>query len=120
MTKLDINNYATRKTLAQGMLDLALLTANAAQLKYILTIGSAHPFFMLLLVLVIASIVLQVLQAITIIILAILLDINKVEEQRKSVIFNNVLMCLTVLSVTINVVISAFDMKSQSKVFTSE
>ncbi|KFM68875.1 Ninjurin-1, partial [Stegodyphus mimosarum] len=33
---LDNNIYSTKKTVAQGMMDLALLTANASQLKLIL------------------------------------------------------------------------------------
>ncbi|KZS09722.1 Ninjurin C-like protein [Daphnia magna] len=33
---LDAKKYATKKTIAQGMLDIALLTANASQLKYVL------------------------------------------------------------------------------------
>ena len=36
--RLDANRYATKKTIAQGMLDVALLTANASQLKYILQV----------------------------------------------------------------------------------
>ena len=36
--KLNVNYYATKKTISQGMLDIALLTANAAQLKYILQV----------------------------------------------------------------------------------
>lgn len=40
---MDANRYATKKTIAQGMLDIALLTANASQLKYILQVsGSIH------------------------------------------------------------------------------
>uniref|UniRef100_A0A182UAV3 Uncharacterized protein n=1 Tax=Anopheles melas TaxID=34690 RepID=A0A182UAV3_9DIPT len=57
---LNLNSYATRKSIAQGMLDLALLTANASQLKYILTVGETHQFYHLLLVLIIVSISLQV------------------------------------------------------------
>lgn len=57
---LNLNDYATRKTIAQGMLDLALLTANAAQLKRIMTIGNAHRFYYLLMVLITISICLQV------------------------------------------------------------
>lgn len=60
---LNINNYATRKTLAQGMLDLALLTANAAQLKRIMTIGPANNFYYLLVTLISISILLQVVVA---------------------------------------------------------
>ena len=42
------------------MLDVALLTANASQLKYVLTAGDRHPFYDLMLSLIIISIILQV------------------------------------------------------------
>ena len=59
---MDANRYATKKTIAQGMLDVALLTANASQLKYVLQLGeNVHPFYHLMLALIIVSIVLQVL-----------------------------------------------------------
>lgn len=57
---LDVNRYATKKTIAQGMLDIALLTANANQLKYILQVGEKHEFYKPLLVLIATSILLQV------------------------------------------------------------
>ena len=58
---LDANRYATKKTIAQGLLDVALLTANASQLKYVLQVGREnHPFYDLMLALIITSIVLQV------------------------------------------------------------
>ncbi|XP_052743762.1 ninjurin-1 isoform X1 [Bicyclus anynana] len=56
---LDANRYATKKTVAQGMLDIALLTSNASQLKYVLQVGPKHEFYMLLLVLISVSIILQ-------------------------------------------------------------
>lgn len=40
-----MNKYATKKTVAQGMLDIALLTANASQLKYVLQLGQRHEFY---------------------------------------------------------------------------
>lgn len=55
----------------------------------------------------------QVFQAVMIIILAMVLDINKVEQHKKSDILNNLLIIFTVISVVINVIISAFDMRSQ-------
>uniref|UniRef100_A0A8D8JRA7 Ninjurin-2 n=1 Tax=Culex pipiens TaxID=7175 RepID=A0A8D8JRA7_CULPI len=113
MTRLDINNYATRKSFVQGMLDLALLTANAAQLKYLLSVGEAHPFYTILFSLIITSIALQVVQAIIIIILVLVLNINKTEEQNKSNIVNNVLMCISIVSVVINIIINAFDMRNE-------
>ena len=36
--KLDVNFYNTKKSMAQGMMDIALLSANAAHLKYILQV----------------------------------------------------------------------------------
>ena len=38
-SKLNANRYATKKTIAQGMLDIALLASNASQLKYVLTVS---------------------------------------------------------------------------------
>ena len=58
---LDANRYATKKTIAQGLLDVALLTANASQLKYVLQVGyDKHPFYYLMLSLIIISMILQV------------------------------------------------------------
>lgn len=52
---INMNQYATKKTLAQGMLDLALLTA-----KVLVGRGHLHPYYTLLLTLIIISIGLQV------------------------------------------------------------
>lgn len=57
---LDVNKYATKKTIAQGLLDVALLTANASQLKYVLQVGEKHEFYTLMLTLISISIILQV------------------------------------------------------------
>ncbi|EAT45325.1 AAEL003398-PA, partial [Aedes aegypti] len=60
LKSMDANRYATKKTIAQGMLDIALLTANASQLKYILQVGEKHEFYTLMLTLISISIILQV------------------------------------------------------------
>ena len=58
---LDANSYATKKTIAQGLLDVALLTANASQLKNVLQVGADnHMFYYFMLSLIIISIILQV------------------------------------------------------------
>ncbi|XP_037032741.1 ninjurin-2 isoform X2 [Bradysia coprophila] len=61
---MDANRYATKKTIAQGMLDIALLTANASQLKYILQVGHKHEFYTLMLTLISVSIIMQVTAAV--------------------------------------------------------
>ena len=58
---LDANRYATKQTIALGMMDVALLTANASQLKHVLQEGAAtHPFYYLMLTCIIISMILQV------------------------------------------------------------
>jgi len=58
--KNGFNLYATKKTVAQGLLDLALLTTNVTQLKHIIIIGDLHPFYHLILAGVSSSLILQV------------------------------------------------------------
>uniref|UniRef100_A0A1B6H7N2 Uncharacterized protein n=2 Tax=Homalodisca liturata TaxID=320908 RepID=A0A1B6H7N2_9HEMI len=56
----DVNVYQQKKTLAQGMMDLALLTANANQLRYVLDAGSVHTYYYVNLIFILTSIALQV------------------------------------------------------------
>ncbi|XP_019757899.2 ninjurin-A, partial [Dendroctonus ponderosae] len=41
----DLNVYQHKKTLAQGMMDLALFSANANQLRYVLETFKTHPYY---------------------------------------------------------------------------
>lgn len=60
----DINLYATKKSAAQGLLDLALLMANASQLKHIILTDGDHRFYVAMIALLSASIALQIIVAI--------------------------------------------------------
>ncbi|CAH1181944.1 unnamed protein product [Phyllotreta striolata] len=108
---LDVNKYATKKTIAQGLLDVALLTANASQLKYILQVGEKHEFYALMLSLISISIVLQIVQACLCVILGVTLNINKDVHQENANKANNIVMCINILIMAVNVVINTFDMK---------
>lgn len=55
----DINLYQHKKTLAQGMMDLALFSANANQLRYVLE-SDRHPYFYPGVILIAFSLILQV------------------------------------------------------------
>ncbi|PWA24265.1 hypothetical protein CCH79_00017932, partial [Gambusia affinis] len=57
----DMNHYATKKSAAQSMLDVALLMANSSQLKTILYVGPEYIFYIPLIVLLSLSIILQVI-----------------------------------------------------------
>ncbi|XP_063229531.1 ninjurin-2-like isoform X1 [Bacillus rossius redtenbacheri] len=108
---LDANSYATKKTIAQGMLDIALLTANASQLKYVLQVGEKHEFYSLMVALISVSIILQVVIGIINVTLGSAFNINKQPHQRVANAWNNVVLALNIITTAINVVISAFDMR---------
>ncbi|XP_022910999.2 ninjurin-2 isoform X1 [Onthophagus taurus] len=111
LKKLDANSYATKKTIAQGLLDVALLTANASQLKYILQVGEQHEFYHLMLGLIITSIILQIIQAIVCVFVGSSININKAEEQDNANLANNSILALNILLVIVNVLIAGFEMK---------
>lgn len=54
------NSYAAKKTVAQGMMDVALITANANQLRYLIEYQRQSSTFYLILSLIIISLILQV------------------------------------------------------------
>lgn len=56
---MNITRYQTKKSIAQGMLDISLLTANISQLKYVLQVGQKHEFYTLLIMLLSVVIFLQ-------------------------------------------------------------
>lgn len=55
----DVNIYQHKKTLAQGMMDLALFSANANQLRYVVE-SSQHPYFYPSIIMITFSLVFQV------------------------------------------------------------
>ncbi|XP_034832864.1 ninjurin-A-like isoform X1 [Maniola hyperantus] len=56
----DVNTYQQKKNLAQGMMDLALLSANANQLRYVLESSNAHPYYYPSLTFISLSIIFQI------------------------------------------------------------
>ncbi|XP_011689028.1 PREDICTED: ninjurin-1-like isoform X2 [Wasmannia auropunctata] len=53
------NSFAAKKTVAQGMMDVALITANANQLRYLIEYQRNSPMFYLIMILIIISLLLQ-------------------------------------------------------------
>lgn len=56
----DVNIYQHKKTLAQGMMDLALFSANANQLRYVLESYDRHPYYYPSVILIAFSLLFQV------------------------------------------------------------
>ncbi|XP_015915947.1 ninjurin-1 [Parasteatoda tepidariorum] len=104
---LDANIYATRKTVAQGMLDIALLTANASQLKHVLATADTHDYYLINLILIGSSMTLQVLVGILLVVVG-RWNINKRKEQNIANITNNIIVIIIFLITVVNVLITAF------------
>ncbi|XP_018010284.1 ninjurin-1-like [Hyalella azteca] len=105
---LDVNLYATKKTVAQGMMDLALLTANANQLRYVLESGSVGGLYYNLNVsLICISIIFQVVIGVALIFLG-RYDVSHELHARKADILNNWIVLGVFLITVVNVFISAF------------
>ncbi|XP_020811476.1 ninjurin-1 isoform X3 [Drosophila serrata] len=98
MKAMDANRYATKKTIAQGMLDIALLTANASQLKYILQVGEQHQFYKLMLILISLSIVMQVAAGILLVIQS-LISMHNPKDRRFGFTINHFVDAFIFLSV---------------------
>lgn len=104
---MDLNIYATRKTVAQGMMDIALLTANASQLKQVLRLADAHDYYLINLVLIGTSMTLQIIVGILLVLVG-RWNINNRKEQGVANNTNNVIVILIFLITVVNVLISAF------------
>nr|XP_034823625.1 ninjurin-1 isoform X1 [Pan paniscus] len=57
---INVNHYANKKSAAESMLDIALLMANASQLKAVVEQGPSFAFYVPLVVLISISLVLQI------------------------------------------------------------
>ncbi|XP_061730278.1 ninjurin-1 isoform X2 [Nerophis ophidion] len=64
---LNMNHYANKKSMAESMLDVALLMANASQLKAVMEQGPSFSFYVPLIVLISVSLILQILVGILLI-----------------------------------------------------
>ncbi|OWF55822.1 ninjurin-1-like [Mizuhopecten yessoensis] len=95
--------YAKKKTLAEGLMDVGLMIANASQLKAVLDAGSAHEYYLLLVVLISICLFLQVCIGVLILVLGLTED-NEEEDPRSSKINNSVvglIFAVTVLNIFI-------------------
>lgn len=103
----DLNVYQHKKTLAQGMMDLALLSANANQLRYVLESSERHPYYHFTISFIVASLIFQVLVGIGLVLNS-RYNCNKKEEICKADRINNLITIAIFLVTIINVFISAF------------
>ncbi|XP_039757268.1 uncharacterized protein LOC120631667 isoform X2 [Pararge aegeria] len=103
----DVNTYQQKKNLAQGMMDLALLSANANQLRYVLESSSAHPYYYPSLTFISLSIILQVAVGIGLIMNS-RYDVKDEKDICKADKINNMTVLGVFLVTIVNVFITSF------------
>ncbi|XP_071450115.1 ninjurin-A-like [Hetaerina americana] len=101
------NTFAAKKTVAQGMMDIALLTANANQLRYILEYSRESPTFYLNVILIIISLILQVAVGVSLIFKA-RFDLAGHEKLDYANRLNNYVVVGVFMVTIINVFVAAF------------
>ncbi|XP_056589623.1 ninjurin-2-like [Triplophysa dalaica] len=107
----NMNHYATKKSAAQSMLDVALLMANSSQLKTVLHAGPQHRFYVALFVLISFSISLQVIVGLLLIFI-VKYDLNDVKKQPRLNKMNDAATIFVFCTVLINIFITALGFES--------
>ncbi|XP_037060085.1 ninjurin-2 isoform X2 [Peromyscus leucopus] len=104
---LNLNHYATKKSVAESMLDVALFMSNATRLKVVLEQGSSLEYYTTLITLLSISLILQVVIGILLVVIA-RLNLNEVANQWRLNQLNNAATTLVFITVVINIFITAF------------
>ncbi|XP_008575950.1 PREDICTED: ninjurin-2 isoform X2 [Galeopterus variegatus] len=104
---INLNHYATKKSVAESMLDVALFMSNATRLKAVLEQGPSSHYYATLVTLLSISLLLQVVIGILLMVIA-RLNLNEVEKQWRLNQLNDATTTLVFITVVINVFITAF------------
>nr|XP_020455331.1 ninjurin-2-like isoform X2 [Monopterus albus] len=107
---LNMNLYATKKTAAEGMLDIALFLANITHMKTVIEQGAGYRYYVAVLTLISFSLALQIMVGILIIIIA-RRDLNVVSNQKRLDYLNNVATGIIFVTTVTNFFISFFGSK---------
>lgn len=101
------NNFAAKKTVAQGMMDVALITANANQLRYLIEYQRNSPTFYIILILIVISLLLQIAVGVSLIFKG-RFDIRGQSKSINARRINNYVVVGVFLITIINVFIASF------------
>ncbi|XP_029176929.1 ninjurin-2-like [Nylanderia fulva] len=113
----DVNVYQHKKTLAQGMMDLALLSANANQMRYVLQTDGRHPYFYPSLTMISLSLFLQIAVGVGLIWNSVY-NVKEHEQMCKANKANNWTVIGIFFVTILNVFISSFGVVDQASIVT--
>ncbi|KAE8293650.1 Ninjurin-1 Nerve injury-induced protein 1 [Larimichthys crocea] len=104
---LNMNHYANKKSAAESMLDVALLMANASQLKAVLEQGPDFSFYTPIVTLISISLCLQVTVGVLLIFI-VRWNLNDEQKHWRLNVMENLATGLVFMIVVVNVFITAF------------
>ncbi|XP_039971506.1 ninjurin-1 [Xiphias gladius] len=104
---LNMNHYANKKSAAESMLDVALLMANASQLKAVMEQGPGLNLYVPLITLISISLILQIVVGVLLIFI-VKWNLNDENMHYKLNIMENVATAFVFVIVVVNVFITAF------------
>uniref|UniRef100_A0A3B3Y1L0 Ninjurin 2 n=1 Tax=Poecilia mexicana TaxID=48701 RepID=A0A3B3Y1L0_9TELE len=107
---LNMNLYATKKTVAEGMLDIALFLANITHMKTVIEQGAGYRYYAAVLTLISFSLALQIVAGVLIIIIG-RRDLNNSTLQRRLDYLNNVTTIIVFVTTVLNCFVSTFGMQ---------
>ncbi|XP_027134706.1 ninjurin-1 isoform X2 [Larimichthys crocea] len=109
-----MNHYANKKSAAESMLDVALLMANASQLKAVMEQGPNFTFYVPLITLISISLILQILVGVMLIFI-VKWNLNDESMHYRLNIMENVATAFVFIIVVVNVFITAFGVQQPIK-----
>ncbi|XP_058482247.1 ninjurin-2-like isoform X2 [Solea solea] len=109
-SNLNMNLYATKKTAAEGMLDIALFLANITHMKTVIEQGAGYRYYAAVLTLISFSLGLQIVAGVLIIIIA-RRDLNVVSNQKRLDYLNNLATGVIFVVTVVNFFVSFFGSK---------
>ncbi|KAJ8360967.1 hypothetical protein SKAU_G00174920 [Synaphobranchus kaupii] len=104
---INMNHYANKKSAAESMLDVALLMANASQLKAVLEQGPEFNLYSLLITLISISLTLQVIVGVLLIFI-VKWNLNDVSKQFRLNVLENIVTGMIFIIVVVNIFVTAF------------
>ncbi|XP_028304202.1 ninjurin-2-like isoform X3 [Gouania willdenowi] len=107
---LNMNLYATKKTAAEGMLDIALFLANITHMKTVIEQGAGYRYYAAVLTLISFSLALQIVAGILIIIIG-RRDLNNSALRNRLDYLNNITTIIVFITTALNLFISTFGMQ---------
>uniref|UniRef100_A0A1A8BIK3 Ninjurin 2 n=2 Tax=Nothobranchius kadleci TaxID=1051664 RepID=A0A1A8BIK3_NOTKA len=109
-SNLNMNLYATKKTAAEGMLDIALFLANITHMKTVIEQGAGYRYYVAVLTLISFSLALQIVAGVLIIIIA-RGDITEQVNQKRLDSLNNITTIVIFLIFITNIFTSVMGME---------